>query len=150
VRWRDSPPTPDVAGRKPDVGGGKRTARPGHRLGRDDRGSASIFVLAVALLVLAAGLGAAAVGTARVGRHQARTAADLGALAGAMRAIYGESDACAQARRTIARNGGEMASCTVSGLEIVVTAQVEVGPLPGMVRHASAAARAGPVYTVDE
>jgi len=117
---------------------------------RDDRGAASIFVLAVGLLLVAAGLGGAAAGTARVGRHEARTAADLGALAGAMQAVYGEPAACARAERIVAANGGRMTACTVTGLEIVVRAEVDVRPLPGLVRHAQAAARAGPVYAPAE
>jgi len=113
---------------------------------RDDRGAASIFLLSVGLLLVAAGMGGASIGTARVGRHEARTAADLGALAGAMQAVYGESAACERAARIVAANGGRMTSCTVSGLEIVVRAEVEVRPMPALVRHAQAAARAGPVY----
>jgi secretion/DNA translocation related TadE-like protein len=100
----------------------------------------------VGLLLVAAGLGAAAVGAARVGRHQARTAADLGALAGAMWAVYGPAEACGRAGRVVAANGGRLTSCIVSGLEIVVRAEVEVHPLPGLIRYASATARAGPVY----
>jgi hypothetical protein len=38
----------------------------------------------------------------------------------------------------------------VDGLEIVVRVDVTVTPLPGLVRHAPAAARAGPVYQVPE
>ena len=44
-----------------------------------DRGSASVVLLAVGLVLLAAGLMGTAVGAAHVARHQARTAADLGA-----------------------------------------------------------------------
>jgi secretion/DNA translocation related TadE-like protein len=110
-----------------------------------DRGAASIFVLAIGLVVVAAGAGGAAIGAARVGRHQARVAADLGALAGAGQAIYGEQVACARAARYVAANRGRMTSCRVDGLEVVVRAEVTVRPLPGLVRSAEAAARAGPV-----
>ena len=113
---------------------------------RDDRGAASIFLLAVGLLLVAAGMGGAMIGTARVGRHEARTAADLGALAGAMQAVYGEPVACGRAARIVAANGGRMTSCAVSGLEIVVRAEVEVRPMPGWSAVAEASARAGPVY----
>jgi secretion/DNA translocation related TadE-like protein len=112
-----------------------------------DRGAASILVLAVGLVLVAAGMAGAAIGTARVGRHEARTAADLGALAGAAEAIYGESVACARAARFVAANGGQMTSCTVDGLDVVVGAAVPVHPMPGLVRQAVATARAGPVYT---
>ena len=47
-----------------------------------DRGAASVLVLAVGLFLIAAAVAAAAVGAARVARHEARTAADLAALAG--------------------------------------------------------------------
>jgi secretion/DNA translocation related TadE-like protein len=110
-----------------------------------DRGAASIFVLAVGLVLVAAGLGGAAVGAARVGRHEARTAADLGALAGASRAIEGSAAACARAAQLVAANGARMTACRVEGLEIVVSAEVLVTPVPGLTRHATAAARAGPV-----
>jgi secretion/DNA translocation related TadE-like protein len=110
-----------------------------------DRGAASIFVLAVGLVLVAAGLGGAAVGAARVGRHEARTAADLGALAGASRAIEGSAAACARAAQLVAANGARMTACRVEGLEIIVAAEVLVTPVPGLTRHATAAARAGPV-----
>lgn len=110
-----------------------------------DRGAASIFVLAVGLVLVAAGLAGAAVGAARVGRHEARTAADLGALAGAARAIEGHAAACAQAARLVAANDARLTSCRVDGLEIVVAAEVVVTPLPGLTRRATAAARAGPL-----
>ena len=110
-----------------------------------DRGAASIFVLAVGLVLVAAGLAGAAVGAARVGRHEARTAADLGALAGAARAIEGSAAACARAAQLITANGARMTSCRVEGLEIVVAAEVPVIPMPGLTRQATAAARAGPI-----
>lgn len=115
-----------------------------------DRGAASIFLLAVGLFLVAAGVAGAAVGSAWVGRHTARTAADLGALAGAAQAVHGGPVACARAGRFVAANGGRMTACTVSGLEIVVRVRVAVRPLPGLVRQAEAAARAGPVYAVGE
>jgi secretion/DNA translocation related TadE-like protein len=103
------------------------------------------LLLAVGLVLVMAGLGGAAIGTARVARHQARNAADLAALAGATDAVYGEAIACPRAARFAAANGAELTSCTVDGLEIVVRAEVAVRPLPGLVRHASASARAGPI-----
>jgi secretion/DNA translocation related TadE-like protein len=113
-----------------------------------DRGAASILVLAVGLLMVAAGLAGAAIGNTRVARHRAHNAADLGALAGAMRAVYGEQDACDRAARFVTANGARLTGCTVDGLEIVVWAQVEVRPLPGLTRRAEAVARAGPVYAL--
>jgi secretion/DNA translocation related TadE-like protein len=110
-----------------------------------DRGAATVFVLAVGLVLVAAGLAGAAVGAARVGRHQAQVAADLGALAGAMHAIEGTATACTAAARYVSANGGAMSSCSVDGLDIVVAVEVPVTGLPGAARRAHAAARAGPV-----
>jgi secretion/DNA translocation related TadE-like protein len=114
-----------------------------------DRGGASIMVLAAGLFLVAAGLAGAAIGTARVGRHQAQAVADLGALAGAAEAVFGEGPACARAGRFVLANGGRLRSCTVDGLEIVVRVEVPVRPL-GRLRHAEAAARAGPIYAAAE
>lgn len=113
-----------------------------------DDGSASLLVLALGLLLLSAGLAGAAVGAARVGRHQARTAADLGALAGAVRAVQGERVACGRAAALVVANRGRVRSCRLAGLELVVSVEVAVTPLPGVRRVASAAARAGPLTSV--
>nr|MDT0660100.1 flp pilus-assembly TadE/G-like family protein [Micromonospora sp. DSM 115978] len=110
-----------------------------------DGGSASLWVLAVGLLLVAAGLAGAAVGTARVARHQARVAADLGALAGAGQALANPAGACAAASGIVQANGGEVITCSVDGLDLAVTVEVRVSPLPGLARTARAAARAGPV-----
>jgi secretion/DNA translocation related TadE-like protein len=113
-----------------------------------DGGAASILLLAIGLVLVAAGLGGAALASARAGRHQARTAADLGALAGAGWAVYGGDVACARAGRLVAANGGRITGCSVTGLEIVVRVEVDVRALPWLLRRATAAARAGPVYAV--
>jgi secretion/DNA translocation related TadE-like protein len=118
--------------------------RRAHRV-RWDGGAATIFVMAIGLALVLMGVAGAAVGAARVGRHRAQAAADLGALAGAARAVEGAGAACERARRFVAVNGGRSTSCEVSGLEIVVRAQVIVTPLPWLTRRAEAAARAGPV-----
>jgi secretion/DNA translocation related TadE-like protein len=115
---------------------------------RRDRGAATIFLLAIGLVIVLMGVAGAAVGAARVGRHRAQAAADLGALAGAARAVDGTGVACDRAGRFVAVNGGRTTWCEVSGLEIVVRTEVTVTPLPGLTRHAMAAARAGPVYAV--
>jgi secretion/DNA translocation related TadE-like protein len=135
-------------------GGGVRICGWMRRLGwwmralrrREDRGAATIFVLAVGLVLVAAGIAGAAVGSARIGRHRAQAAADLGALAGAAQAIEGTEAACGRAARFVAANSGRVTSCEVHGLEIVVRTEVTITPLPGLTRHVEAAARAGPVY----
>jgi secretion/DNA translocation related TadE-like protein len=110
-----------------------------------DRGAASIFVVGVGAVLVTVGLFGAAVGATRVARHEARNAADLGALAGGQRAIEGEAVACAEAARYAAANNGRLVSCAVTGLEIVVRVEVSAG-VPFLSGVATAAARAGPVH----
>ncbi|MDQ7908354.1 flp pilus-assembly TadE/G-like family protein [Phytohabitans sp. ZYX-F-186] len=117
----------------------------GQRAGRADRGAATIMVLAIGLVLVGLGAAGAAVGAARVARHEARAAADLGALAGAMRILEGPDTACARAGELVSRNGGRLAACTVDGLDLVVAVEVDVTPLPGLTRTARVAARAGPI-----
>lgn len=111
-----------------------RDARP------PDRGSASLCVLFVGMIISLFGAMAALVGSAMVARHQAGVAADLGALAGAARIVEGESAACGRAARFVGANGGSLAACAVDGVDLVVTARVAWRG-----RSATATARAGPV-----
>jgi secretion/DNA translocation related TadE-like protein len=110
-----------------------------------DRGGATVCLLAVGLVYLLVGLFGAALGAARVARQQARAAADFGALAGAGRALDGADAACRRAGEFAGANGGRLAACRLDGLDVVVTAEVAVSPLPWLTRTAAATSRAGPV-----
>jgi secretion/DNA translocation related TadE-like protein len=112
---------------------------------RDDRGAASIFVLAVGLVLIGVALALVTVGAARVARHQAKAAADFGALAGGPHAIEGQAAACAVALRYVEANHARMTECAVDGLEIVVRAEVRLKVYPA---SAEAASRSGPVTAV--
>lgn len=116
------------------------------RLG-NDRGAASLLVLAIGLMLIAGGVAGAAIGAAQVGRHQAHTAADFGALAGAVRVVFGDRVACGRAAELVMANGGRMVSCRLDGLDLVVQVEVTVRPLPGLTRVATADARAGPAIS---
>lgn len=113
-----------------------------------DRGAATIWVLAVGLTLVGAGMVGVAIGTARIARHQAAVAADLGALAGAPRAVEGAPAACARAAAFVGDNGGRMVSCRLDGLDLILTVEVDVTPLRGMHRTTTATARAGPIRAV--
>jgi secretion/DNA translocation related TadE-like protein len=108
---------------------------------RDDRGSASLWLLGVALAVLLLAATVMSAGGLIVARHQAQTAADLGALAGARRAIEGSDTACTEADRYVKRNAATLTACRVEVLDVVVTARV---PGPAGWGSAEASARAGP------
>lgn len=127
--------------------GGQRT-RPitGSARRRSDRGSASVWLLAVGLAVVAFGSMAASVGAAVVARHQAQAAADLGALAAAVHSVEGPESACGEARRLVAANQARMVSCVMTGPEAVVTAEVAAAGLAAAIGPARASARAGPAW----
>lgn len=103
-----------------------------------------MWLLAIGLALVVAGMAGASVGAARVARHQARVAADLGALAGATRVLDGAEAACARAAEFVLRNGGRLTRCAVDGFDLVVAVEVPVTPMPGLTRTAQAEARAGP------
>lgn len=77
--------------------------------------------VAAALLSLAAVvLGAAGQVSAA---HEARVAADLAAVAGAL-AVYRGEDGCAAAERVAQVNGASTSGCAVAGADLTVTAVV--------------------------
>lgn len=110
-----------------------------------DRGGATVCLLAVGLVFVLVGLFGAALGAARTARQQARVAADFGALAGAARALDGEAVACRLAGELASANRARLSACRLDGLDVLVTAEVTVTPLPWPARTASVTSRAGPV-----
>ncbi len=111
-----------------------------------ERGSATVWTVALAGVLAAVGLAAVLVGAAVVARHRAASAADLAALAAASRAVAGDPAACATAGEVAQANGAALTGCTVGGgavVEVSVEVGVRLGPLGS--RHAAAVARAGPV-----
>ena len=111
-----------------------------------ERGSATVWVVALAGVLAAIGVAAVLVGAAVVGRHRATTAADLAALAAAEHAVRGAPGACAAAGEVAGANGARLTACTVGDgavVEVAVAVPVRLGPLG--VSRAGARARAGPV-----
>lgn len=110
-----------------------------------DRGSATIWLAGFTALVVLAAMAALLPGSAVLARHRAATAADLAALAGAVRVLDGSAVACSTATEIAARNGGSLVRCEVSGddVEVEVTWPVALGNLGSWT--ARARARAGPV-----
>lgn len=99
----------------------------------------------VAVLTTVA-LGGLWVGAAVIARHSAQSAADLAALAAAMRLSSGPAVACRAAATVTAAAGGTLRRCDVVQLDVVVEVSVPAGGLTG--GPATAVARAGPVYAV--
>lgn len=91
---------------------GEGGAAPAGSAAGSERGSASVWVLAAAGLVLLAAFAAALGGTAVLARHRAERTADLAALAGAGR-IGVSTGACAAAARVATANGATLGTCRV-------------------------------------
>ncbi|MEV5208229.1 Rv3654c family TadE-like protein [Micromonospora sp. NPDC053740] len=111
----------------------------------NERGGATVILLAVGLVFVLMGTFGAAVAGAAMAAQRAAVAADLGALAGAAKALDGEAAACASAVDIAVRNGARLVGCRLDGLDLLVTTEVTVTPLPGLTRVAASTARAGPV-----
>ena len=94
--------------------------------------------------VLAVTGGVLCVGSAVIARHRAQAAADLAALAGAVRLPTGAAAACGQAALVAHRMATRYAECRVDGLDVVVTVEVPVMLTDLGIGPARAVARAGP------
>ncbi|MGI5161943.1 Rv3654c family TadE-like protein [Microbispora sp. CA-102843] len=123
--------------RFPACGDGVRSAR--------ERGSATIWTIALMTAVWAVAMVVVQVGVARVARHRAQSAADLGALGAARVALAVPDQACDRAEAITVANGASLRSCSLSGgvAEVAVTVRFAV-PLLGPAT-AAASAKAGPV-----
>lgn len=111
----------------------------------DDRGVATVWAAgAIAVLVSMAVFGLR-LGEAVVLRHQAESAADLAALAGAAQVLAGEQYACAQARRVTDRMRVRLVSCQTQGWDVLVELTAQPAGWLGGLGAATGRARAGPV-----
>ena len=120
-----------------------REALVGRRRCQADRGSATVWTLAV-IAVLCVVFGAVlALGQAVLARHRAAGGADLAALAAADHWTDGTEAACARADRLARAQGARLVRCVVVGEVSDVTAAAGRGPFTVEVR-----ARAGPAGPV--
>ncbi|HVF20372.1 MAG TPA: Rv3654c family TadE-like protein [Mycobacteriales bacterium] len=118
----------------------RATDRPADR----DRGSVSLYVLWVGVVVVTFAVGLGAVAVARIASARAAGAADLAALAGAAAERRGD-DGCGRAKVIAGHGGARLVRCDVAVGGIVTV--VVVVPLRGALARfgtASARARAGP------
>lgn len=114
----------------------------------DERGSATIWVLACGALLMAVAMVGTVRGVAVLARHRAESSADLTALAAAGQ--IGLSDrACDVAARIAAANGARLSSCRValdpggrSGTVAIAVIAIVALPVVGA-RTVAATARAG-------
>ncbi|MGH3799508.1 MAG: Rv3654c family TadE-like protein [Pseudonocardiaceae bacterium] len=111
----------------------------------DDRGVATVWAAGAIAVLMSVAVFGLYLGQAVVVRHQAESAADLAALAGAGMAVAGEQYACTQARRVTDRMRVQLVSCQTRGWDMLVeVAARPAGWLAGL-GAATGRARAGPV-----
>jgi secretion/DNA translocation related TadE-like protein len=122
------------------------SARGSVNAGSDDRGSGTVWTVALIGAVWTVAAMAMAVGGARAARHRAHAAADLAALAAAAHVAEGAERACLLAARVARDSQARLHECAVHGAvaDVIVTSQVRSLPRLGRLT-ATARARAGPV-----
>jgi secretion/DNA translocation related TadE-like protein len=112
--------------------------------GRNDTGSATVWVVTAMALVLGVGGVSGSVGVVTVERHRADTAADAAALAAAGHVIAGQAAACKAAAETARADGAELSRCGLYGAGAQVETRVALPGVLGRFGHAVSRARAGP------
>lgn len=110
----------------------------------DTRGSATVVMLGVVASVLTLAISGLFLASAVLASHRARSAADLGALAGAAALMGGQppAAACGSAAQVATMNHARTEQCIVSGNEVRLRVVVTAGARG--VGVASARSRAGP------
>lgn len=112
-----------------------------------DRGSATVLVLGIVGVLLTLTIAAMTLLAVVCATHRAASAADLGALAGALHLSMGEDPgvACERARVLVAANGARLATCSVAADEVLIEVCARIpATMPGLPEEAQARARAGP------
>ncbi|MFF7452924.1 Rv3654c family TadE-like protein [Kitasatospora sp. NPDC008115] len=129
------------------MNGRRAPARPVPR--RADTGSATVWLLACAMLGCLVCTAVLSVGAVVAARHRAESAADLAALAAADRLLLDADGGCGRAQAVAAVQKAVVVACAVDQAEdaVEVVAQVPVSGLPLRlpVGPARARARAGPI-----
>ncbi|MGH4010490.1 MAG: Rv3654c family TadE-like protein [Pseudonocardiaceae bacterium] len=112
---------------------------------KDDRGVATVWAAGAIAVLMSVAVVGLHLGQAIIVRHQAESAADLAALAGAGMVVAGEQYACTQARRVSDRMGVQLVSCQTRGWDVLVEVAVRPAGWLGRLGAATGRARAGPV-----
>lgn len=135
--------------RRAGLTGGSLRRRPDMRVSparmssrASDRGSSSLLVVGLIGVVLVLTVGALAMASAVVASHHARTAADLGALAGAtaLRGGASRNQACAAAASVATANGAVLQECAIRdgrSLLVVTERRSALWPAPATARSSA-------------
>jgi secretion/DNA translocation related TadE-like protein len=109
----------------------------------DDRGAATVLVLAMAGVLVFVGAAGLVVVAMVVAHRAAQSAADLAAIAGA-RGVAEGHDGCAAAAVVAEANRARLVSCAVTGRDVAVRVDVAGPHWLGQTADLGADARAGP------
>ncbi len=111
----------------------------------EERGAATVLVVAMAGVLMLVGAAAGVVGAIVAAHRSAQSAADLAALAGAATlAEHTGRDPCAAAAEVATANGALLDGCAVEGEDLVVEVTVRGPRWLGQDQDLRARARAGP------
>jgi secretion/DNA translocation related TadE-like protein len=110
-----------------------------------DRGVATVWAAGAITVLMSVAVFGLHLGAAMVARHQAESAADLAALAGAATVVADERYACAQARRVTDRMRVQLVSCRTQEWDVLVDVAARPAGWLGGLGAAPGRARAGPV-----
>ncbi|MGI5284841.1 Rv3654c family TadE-like protein [Nonomuraea polychroma] len=109
-----------------------------------ERGSATLWGVALMGVLMAVTTAFATVGAVRVARHRVNTAADLSALAAARLALFDPRGACAEAAVSATQNGVELTRCEINDEVADVWTSLSISlPIVGT-RTVTGRSRAGP------
>lgn len=108
----------------------------------DDSGAVTVLAAVLVAAVVTVTLGGVWLGSAVVARHRAQAAADLAAVAAAVRLPAGAAAACWEAQTLAEAMRATLRRCDVRRLDVVVTVTAQVGGR--IAAEAGAVARAGP------
>jgi secretion/DNA translocation related TadE-like protein len=122
---------------------GRLSGRLGGRASRDQRGAATVLVMAMAGVLLLLGAGLGVVAALVVAHRTAQSAADLAALAGATAAGRG-GDACGAAAEVAVANSSRLTGCATDGRVVEVSVSAAGPRWLGQAADLTARARAGP------
>ncbi|MFG1705470.1 Rv3654c family TadE-like protein [Nonomuraea sp. M3C6] len=108
------------------------------------RGSATLWGVALMGLLMALATTFATVGSVRVARHRVNNAADLSALAAARLAVVDPEGACDRAAALATQNGVQLTQCTITNEIADVWTSLPISlPISGT-RTLTGRSRAGP------
>lgn len=110
-----------------------------------DRGSGTILMIGVLAVIVSVMAGGLAVVSAVHASLQARTAADLSALAAQSVQLRGDGPTCAAAVRVASANGADVTSCVPTGVTVTISVTVSTGATRRLgLGPARARSKAGP------